>query len=143
MPSLDEACHALAGAIATVDGLRAKGYADDQVNPDEAQVYTVAYDPRMVFGKGADYGKSTYIMGVRLYVSRQVPRAAQKRLRGYMETTGATSVLAAIEDGENWDEDIDYAAVVQIGQPFEAAIETEGGLAVTYWALDLDVEVCF
>lgn len=141
MPSINEACEALATVVGSIDGLRAKGYADDQINPDEAQVYTQPYDPRMVFGRGTGYGPTTYLLGVRLFVSRNDPKSAQKKLRGYMESDGATSVLAKIEDDASWSEPIDDAEVTNIGQPFEYEIQNAAGGVTMYWAVDFDVTV--
>lgn len=141
MPSIDDVCSALATAVGSITGLRAKGYADDQVNPDEAQVFTQEFDPRMVFGRGADYGPSPYLLGIRLFVRRTDPRSAQKKLRGYMETTGPTSVVEAIEDSGNWPADVDDVEVTLIGQPFEFDIQTDGGIVASYWAIDFDVTV--
>lgn len=141
-PTLDEVCAALATVVATVDGIsRAKGWADDEINPIEAQVYTRPYDPRMVFGKGANYGETTYLLGVRVFASRTNMRTAQKQLRAFMETTGTSSVVAAIEDGDSWAETIDSAEVTGIGQPFEVEIQNAAGGVTTYWAVDFEVDV--
>lgn len=140
-PTLDEACAALASAVATIPGLRAKGYADDQINPPEAQVYTRPFDPRMVFGRGNSYGPSTYLLGVRVFVKRADMRSAQKSLRDFMETTGTSSVVAAVEDSDNWDATVDDVEVTSIGQPFEVDISGEGGAVTLYWAVDFDVDV--
>lgn len=140
-PTIDDACAALAGAVGSISGLRAKGYADDQINPPEAQVFTRPYDPRMVFGRGSAYGKSTYSLGLRLFVKRNDMRSAQKSLRSYMETTGATSIVAAVEDAANWSETVDDVEVTNIGQPFEVEIVGNNGAVTMYWAVDFDVEV--
>lgn len=140
-PTITDACDALARVVGSISGLRAKGYADDQINPPEAQVYTRPYDPRMVFGKGDDYGRTTYLLGVRVFVKRQNARAAQEQLRGFMETTGNSSILAVIEDGDAWAETIHYAEVTNIGQPFEFEVVGTNNAVTLYWAVDFDVEV--
>ena len=132
MPNIDDACCALADVVGMVDGLRAKGYADDQINPPEAHVYTRDFDPRMVFGNS----KRTFLLGVRLFVKRTDARSAQRALRGYMEPTGPTSILAAIENEDLWEITVDYAEVTNIGQPFELEQPAE-----LYWAVDIDVDV--
>lgn len=139
-PTIDEACIALATVVGSITGLRAKAYIDDQINPDEAQVYTRPYDPRQVFGKGTSYGPTLYQLGVRIYTSRENPRSAQKRMRGYLESTGATSVLAVIEDETSWAETISYAEVTNIGQPFVFVLPAGDG-SQAYWAVDIDVDV--
>lgn len=140
-PTIDEVCEALADVVSSIYGLRAKGFADDQINPPEAQVYTRPYDPRMVFGKGANYGASTYLLGVRVFVKRSDARTAQKLLRGFMESTGETSIVQAIEDGDNWAQTIHSAEVTTIGQPFEVELAGNDGAITLYWAVDFDVEV--
>lgn len=141
-PTIDEACQALATVVASVTGInRAKAWADDQINPVEAQVYTRPFDPRLVFGKGDNYGPSTYLLGVRVFVSRNDMRTAQKQLRALMETTGTGSVLAAIEDGDSWAETIAYAEVTNIGQPTEYGIAGQDGAVTLYYVVDFDVDV--
>jgi len=133
MSDLNGACIALADAAATVDGLRAKAYVDDKINPPEAQVFNRAFDPRMTLGGSP---KRPVGLGLRVFVKRLDLKAAQIKLRGFMEQTGSTSVLAALEDDTNWPADTDYVEVVGIGAPFE----TSTGDA-TYLAVDFDVDV--
>lgn len=140
-PTIDEVCQALADVVGSIDGLRAKAYADDQINPPEAQVYTRPFDPRLVFGRGANYGASLYQLGVRVFVKRSDPRTAQKTLRALMETTGSGSVLAKIEDGDSWSQTIHSAEVVNIGQPFEFEVLGNNNAVTLYWAVDFDVDV--
>ena len=130
--TINGVCEALAGALEDVPGLRAKGYADDTVNPNEAQVFTRDFDPRLTFGTTSH----SYQLGVRVMVKRQEIRSAQKTLRDFMEPTGSTSILAAIEDESNWSAEVQYAEVTSIGQPFELENANE-----TYWAVDFDVDV--
>lgn len=140
-PTLDEVCSALATVVGSISGLRAKAYADDQINPPEAQVFTRPFDPRMVFGSGSSYGPTTYQLGVRVFVSRNDPRSAQKKLRGFMETTGSESVLAKIEDETAWAQTIHNAEVTNIGQPQEVGIVGQDGAVTLYYAVDFDVDV--
>lgn len=140
-PTINQVCEALATVVGSITGLRAKGYADDQINPPEAQVYTRPYDPRMVFGKGDNYGASTYQVGVRVFVSRNDMRTAQSTLRGFMETTGTGSVIAKIEDGASWSQTISYAEVTGVGAPFEVNIANAAGGVTSYYAVDFDVDV--
>ena len=136
-PSITEVCDALAGAVDSISGLRAKGYIDDVTNPPEAQVYTRDYDPRMIFS-GA---KRTFMLGVRVFVKRSDMRSAQKSLHTFMEPSGSTSVTAKIEDEASWSgASVDYAAVTNVGQPFEYS--PDGGNTV-YWCVDFDVDVCW
>jgi hypothetical protein len=128
MGDINAACQALADSLIPVDGLRGKAYVDDQINAPEAQVFNRAYDPRLTLGGSP---KQAVGLGLRIYVKRLDLRSAQLQLRGYM-----TSVLAAVQDSENWDAGTDYVEVVQIGAPFE----TSTGDAV-YLAVDFDIDV--
>lgn len=135
MPGIDEACIGLAAAIDGISGLRCKAYADDITNPPEAQVYTREFDPRMVLGDS----KRVFALGVRVFVKATDPRSAQKSLRGFMEPSGSSSVRAKIEDETSWSGvTVDYAEVTRIGQPFGVEQAAE-----TYWAVDIDVDVCW
>jgi hypothetical protein len=135
VPSITEVCDALAGAVDGLSGIRAKGYIDDITNPPEAQVFTREYDPRMVLSSTV----TTYMLGVRVYVKRTDIRSAQKTLRSFMEPSGSTSILAAINAEGSWSgATVQDAYVTQVGQPFEYSA-VEGG--PVYWCVDFDVEV--
>jgi hypothetical protein len=134
VPSIDDACSALAAVVNQIPELRAKGYIDDVTNPPEAQVYTREFDPRMVFGDA----NRVFQLGVRVFVRRTDLRSAQQRLRSFMEPSGASSVRAKIEDGDSWAETIHYAEVTNIGQPFEYS--PDSGTTV-FWCADWDVDV--
>jgi hypothetical protein len=133
MPSVNDVCESLAVAVATVPGLRAVGYIDDQVNPPQAQVFTREFDPRMTMGGSAS---RPVMLGVRIFVKRTDVRTAQRQLRNYMEQSGSSSVRAAIENSDNWNATVHYAEVTGIGQPFEYETAAE-----VYWAVDFDVDV--
>ena len=133
MAYIIDACDALANAAATIDGLRAKGYVDDQINAPEAQVFNRAFDPRLTLGGSP---VRSVALGLRVFVKRTDIRTAQTTLRNFMEQSGSTSIIAALEDDGNWPDGTNYVEVVQIGQPFE----TSTGDA-TYLAVDFDVDV--
>ncbi len=133
MSDVAAACSALAVAAATVTGLRGKAYSDDQINPPEAQVFNRAFDPRLTLGGSP---KRMVALGLRVFVRRTDLRSAQDDLRDYMDQTGSTSILAALEDSDNWPVGTDYVEVVEIGQPFE----TEAAGAV-YLAVDFHIDV--
>lgn len=132
VPSIDEACEALASVVDQVPGLRAKGYPDDSINPPEAHVYSREFDPRFVFGTTPNL----FQLGVRVFVSRTNMRTTMRQIRDFMEPSGATSVREAIEDGDLWNVTIHHAAVTNIGQPFEAIVGD-----TIYIAVDFDVDV--
>ena len=133
MSSINDACEALAEAVATIPGLRAKPYIDDQINPNEAHVYNRAFDPRMTLG-GSPI--RPVALGLRVFVQRQNTRAAQAELREYMEQTGDKSILAAVEDEDHWPTGTNYVEVTQIGQPFEVTLPNSA-----YLAVDFDIDV--
>lgn len=133
MGDIAVACTALADAAASIDGLRAKAYVDDQINPPEAQVFNRAYDPRLTLGGSP---QRMVALGLRVFVRRQELRVAQLALRDFMDQTGDSSVIEALEDSDNWPTDTHYVEVIQVGQPFE----TSSGDA-NYLAVDFDVDV--
>lgn len=133
MPTVNEVCDALAEAVGAVPGLRTLGFADDQINPPQAHVFTRDFDPRFTMGGSAS---RPVMLGVRVFVRAVDPRSAQKALRSYMEQSGSTSVRAAIEDDANWTQTVHFAEVTNIGQPFIHESVNE-----SFWAIDFDVEV--
>jgi len=133
MSDLNDACTALATAASAVTGLRGKAYVDDNINAPEAQVFNRAFDPRLVMDGSA---VRTVALGVRVFVNRLDLRSAQVAPRGFMEQSGATSVLGALEGSDNYSAGVNFVVVTQIGQPFETT--TESG---TYLAVDFDVEI--
>ncbi len=133
MPTINEVCDDLAAVVSTISGLRALGYADDQINPPQAHVFTRDFDPRMTMGGSAS---RPVPLGVRVFVRAVDPRSAQKALRAYMEQSGSTSIRAAIENDTLWSETVHYAEVTNIGQLF--LYEAPGE---TFHAVDFDVDV--
>ena len=138
MPSINQVCDAVAGSIDAISGIRAVGYVDTDINPPQAQVFTREFDPRYVFGDV----KRPLPMGARVFVKMSSARAAQVALRSYMEPEGTSSVLAKIEDYENWPQvdgetiTVDYTEVTGIGQPFEYVDENNQ----SYMAVDFDFD---
>jgi len=133
MSDINDACVALADAVGTIDGLRGKSYADDQINAPEAQVFNRGFDPRLTLGGSP---KRPVALTLRVIVKRVDLRTAQLAIRDYMEQAGATSVLAAVEEPANWPASTDYVEVTNIGQPFETATAE-----AAYLAVDFDVDV--
>jgi hypothetical protein len=131
--NVNDACEALAEAVSTIPGLRGKPYVDDQINPNEAQVFNRAFDPRMTLGGSP---VRAVALGLRVFVQRQTTRAAQLELREYMEQAGDKSILAAVEDADHWPIGVNYMEVTQIGQPFEVTVPN-----ASYLAVDFDVDV--
>lgn len=132
MPTISEVRDSIASAITAGCGLRAVPLLTDSLNPPVAVVVASEYDPRLVLGKA----KAEYPFTVRVYVNRPAERSAQLTLDGYREPSGTGSVVAAIEDLDNWTETVDYASVTRVGAPTEALIADDLVMAV-----DFDIEV--
>jgi hypothetical protein len=74
---------------------------------------------------------------VTIYTPRAADRAAQNLLDDWVELSGATSVIAAIQDGDNWQNvAVDYAQVVNVSEVQAVSVDT-----AEYLAVRLDVEV--
>ena len=131
MTTIAQARTSLAAAVTTT-GLRCIAYLSDQIPAPCALISRKEFDPRMVFGGS----KSTYGFRVTIYTSRPAERASQVLIDGYCETTGATSLVAAIANGANWTATVDYAEVVRVG---EIMVHEIAG--VPYLVAELDVEV--
>lgn len=130
---INDACDALATAASKVQGLTAKGWVDDRINPPEGQVFTREWDPRLTLGGSP---KREVALGLRVFVKRIDLEAAQRTLRNFMEQDGPTSVIEALENDKYWPSDVDYVEVVEVGRPFETTAAD-----ATYLAVDFAVNV--
>lgn len=133
MGDINGACEAVALMVATIDGLLAKAYVDDNITPPEAHVFNRAFDPRLTMGGSP---KREVAVGVRVFVKRMEIRQAQEKLRGYMDQSGPQSIIEAVENSDNWPDDVDMVEVVLIGSPFETGTAGTGYLAVEF---DVDI----
>lgn len=134
VPTIDAVCTSAAAAIASISGVRAKGWADEKINEPEVHVFTREFDPRMVFGAT----KHPLPVTARLFAKATDSRSAQLSLRGFMEPT---SVLDKIEEIADWTGDgsaVDYAEVTLITSPSQ--IEIAGTVR---WYVDFEFDVCF
>lgn len=134
MPTVTEVRDDLAAVITAGTGLRAAPLVQDVMVAPIAIVSRRPFDPRMVLQQA----KAAYQFTVTIYADRTDERAAQRKLDAYCELSGSTSVLAAIQDGSLWSEDVDYAQVTQIGD-VQAVIIGESN----YLAVEMAVEVVF
>lgn len=137
MPTIAEVCTSAAGAIDGITGLRAKAYADTIINEPEAQVFTREFDPRYVFGST----KHPLPMTARVFAKATDARTAQATLRSFMEPSGSTSVLAAIETISSWTGNgaaVDYAEVTLISSPGQVEIA-----GTVRWFVDIEFDVVF
>lgn len=125
----------LADAVSVV--LRCDPFESDKLNVPCAQVVAPAYDPRLVF-TGT---KQVYPFKVRVYGSRTIPEATFEAMCAYRDAAGVKSLVAAIQNGDNWTDGVaDYAQVQLVGE-FQS-VEIPAGSGSWYLAFELDVEVC-
>lgn len=135
MPTVNEVRQGLADAITDGVGLRAAHQWQDTLSAPIAVVTRRSFDPRYVFSGQ----RAAYQFLVTIYADRTNERAAQKLLDDYCELSGETSVIAAIQDGDNWTNvAVDYAQVTQVSEVQSVAVSESQFLAVS-----LDVEVVF
>lgn len=127
---------AIADACATVTGLHAAAYVPDQINPPQAVVGTVEFDPRMVFAEG----KCERQIRVTVYVNRTNETAAQKLIDTYTELSGSTSLIAAIQGAAALQNGstADYVTVTNIRGPIPATVGD-----IKYLIIELDLEAVF
>lgn len=134
MGDVKDVCEALAGAVSTT-GLRCRAHPSDQINTPEGHVMHRPFDPRLTLGGSP---KRAMPLRVRVFVTREL-RAGHLVLWDLMEQTGPTSIIDAINDGDNWPDDlVDYAEVVNVGEP----VETTNGDTL-FVSVDFDVDVVF
>lgn len=115
-------------------GLRGSAYITDQVNFNCFQVGIPAYDPRFMFAGVKRVQPFTIVA----YFQKSAEIAAQKTLDEYCDVTGAKSMVAAVQNGDNWDADVDYCQVVQIGATALTTI-----VEIEYLTVQWDLEVCW
>lgn len=124
----------LAEAVATT-GLHCEAYEHDTIVAPGAQIARGEMDPRLVLGGT----KQEYAFKVRVYVSRAVDEQAQVTLDACCEMTGATSIRAALEDGDNYTAALfHYVEVIGVSQTF--AVERASG---EFLMVEFDVRTVF
>lgn len=133
MTTLAEARQELADVVSSV-GLRCSPYLTDSIAAPCAMIGRRSIDPRETMGSTVH----TFPMFVRLFVQRSSERAGQITLDEYCAVSGASSVMAALEDENNWTAGVvDYCVVTRIGE--ETLASQQGG--GEYLTVDIDVEV--
>lgn len=134
MGEINTAVEYLAAAVATIDGLRCKQHPDDTINAPEAQIDGPSGDRRFTMG-GSPVGRYEFV--VRVFVKRGEPRAAYRKMRDYMEPAGSTSVLAALENEDNYSSDVNNVTVTNVSAVREE-VTTDGA---AFLVADWDVEI--
>ena len=80
--------------LATISGVRAYDVIPDSFAPPAA---IVAPPTRIQYGASLGKAWDSVTFTVRLLVAKATDRSAQDRLDAYLDSTGATSIVAAIE----------------------------------------------
>jgi hypothetical protein len=93
MASIQELRLGIATNLATIPGLRTSLDVPDQVNPPIAIVQFV----RVNYHLDMNNGMSEYLFSAQVIVGRADERSAQRNLDAYCSSTGASSVLLAVE----------------------------------------------
>ena len=93
MASITELRAGLAANLATITGLRTSAEIPDNVNPPIA---VIGFD-RVQYHQAYKNGMASYEFTVQVIVGRVDERNAQRYLDAYCSSTGASSVLLAIE----------------------------------------------
>lgn len=93
MASITELRDGIAANLATISGLRTSATIPDNPNPPIA---IVMFD-RVEYHQSYKNGLANYSFSVQVIVARVDERNAQRYLDSYVSTTGASSVLLAIE----------------------------------------------
>lgn len=122
----------LKARLETIPGLRAHDTVPGQINPPAAVVRrtSIAFDATM--GRGSD--DLTFV--VTLFVQVGNDRTAQDALDGYLATSGATSIKAAVEGEETLGGIVSFARVASAGE--DVLVEYAG---VQYLSVDFVIEV--
>ena len=133
MTTIGDVREALAAAVSDGTGLRCHPYMLDQFAAPCALVERRQMDPRMVFGQG----HAVRNFAVRCYFPRVNERAGQIDMDSYCELSGERSVIAAIQNEDNWpNELIHHAVVVNVGDTLLVNVAGAEYLSVAF-----DVEV--
>jgi hypothetical protein len=93
MASIQELRNAIATNLGTIPGLRTAPFIPDNPNPPVA---IVQFD-RVQYHLDMANGMAEYTFVVQVVVGRQDERTAQRNLDAYSSSTGASSVLLAVE----------------------------------------------
>jgi hypothetical protein len=119
-------------SVANLNGT-ASGYIGDQLNTYSFKVGRPAFDPRMVLSQA----KAQHTFTVTAYAPRATPEVSEAALDGLCELTGEGSLIATVQDGDNWSVTVDYAQVTQCGE-VQVATWIDG---VEYLACQFQIEV--
>ena len=136
MTTIHDVREGLAGALSTIPDWRASARIGDQLNPPHIKVSMPAFDPRMVFGQS----KAQHTFRCFAYYTRAAGESAEVALDALAEPSGSGSLIAAVQDGDNWSVTVDYAVVTNVG---EVSVTQFGTDTAEYFVRPFDVEVCW
>lgn len=131
MPTIAEVREALAGA-ASVSLVPCYPYEADTITVPSFYVTRDEFDPRLVFSQAKAQLTFTLIG----YFDRTATESGLRTIDALCEWQGDGSMVAAVQDGDNWSTTVDYASVTRIGR---TELVDVGG--VTYLSVQFDVEV--
>ncbi len=119
--------------LATIAGLRAHDTIPGQINPPAALVKLVSIEYDSAMARGLD----EYEFAVRLYVAPNADAQSQDKLDGYLASSGAGSVKAAIEGDRTLGGAAETCRVLRVG---EAPTLFEHG-GVSYIGAEISIRV--
>ena len=134
MTTIADVRTALAQAVSET-GLRCFPYLEDQIPQPCAFVEVRRRDPRMVFSEASAVHNFT----VRCYFQRSAARSGQIEMDQYREQSGATSIVAAVQNDTYWpDSLVQYVQVTEISDTF---LTEHAG--TEYLSMAFEIEVCW
>jgi len=134
MPTMAQVRQNLADIGGNLPGWSATPYVGDQIDAPMWKVSRLAEDPRYVFGGTT----RRVVFRCWAYTKRGDSEASEALLDSASEPAGEGSFLAAVQDGDNWTVDVDYASVINVG---EVTVTQFGTDAAEYLTTPFDVEV--
>jgi hypothetical protein len=125
---------------ALADAVRATGWSvrsdpSDNITEPVIHVDSLEFDPRMVLSEQT----STYPFLARAFVGRTAERASLLKLNNLRDVAGAGSLVAAVQDEDNWPDGlVHYASVTLVGRREIFTVAD-----AEYFGCDFDIEVVF
>lgn len=113
MATFSEVRQALADRIATISGLTVCATIPDSIMPPTAIIGPPDKIPFLHYSDTFD-GGVTYLLAIRVYVSRADAPLAQLALDPYVAPTGAQSLDATIDDDPSLGGVVEYSNLVQV-----------------------------
>lgn len=113
-------------------GREVHAYQQDSVVSGSGYVARREFDPRLVFSQA----KAAYLFTIVFFFNRAADRSSQKNIDALCEIAGPESLIAAVQDGDNWDVTVDHAVVTRVG---DVGVAEQDG--VMFLTVDFDIEV--